>query len=292
MLWLHTALLSGILFAAVAVLSKEIMEDTSSLLFTSIYALLSTLFYTPIFLYYFSTIDTDLIISLVPFIILSGLANVFGILSFNYGIKKTDISIAMPLNRLQPVFVALLGAAVLGEVIDLFLGLGIILVTAGSYIVLLKNKNHPLEPFLNLRKDRGAQLATISAAIFAVAAVTDRFVTQSLTPEIYTFLILTVMTLSINSYLYRKNPRHFTEIKTELQSRPEIYLLTGILAAGAYYSVLSALSMAPASRVIPVLQIQIPITVIAGGALFSEDHILQKLIGSAILILGIALTAI
>lgn len=292
MLWLYTALISGLLFAAVAVLSKEIMEDTSSVLFTSIYALLSALFYTPIFLYYLSTVETGLITDLAPFIILSGLANVFGILSFNYGIKQTDISIAMPLNRLQPVFVALIGAAALGEVIDLFLGLGIILVTAGSYIVLLKDKNHLLEPFLNLKQDRGAQLATVSAAIFAVAAVTDRFVTQTLKPEVYTFLLLTVMALSINSYLYSKNSGHFTEIRTELKSRPKIYLLTGVLAAGAYYSVLSALSMAQASKVIPVLQIQIPLTVIAGGALFSEEHVIQKLVGSAILIAGIILTAI
>lgn len=292
MLWLYTALISGLLFAAVAVLSKEIMEDTSSVLFTSIYALLSALFYTPVFLYYLSTVETDLITGLAPFIILSGLANAFGILSFNYGIKQTDISIAMPLNRLQPVFVALIGVAVLGEVIDLFLGLGIILVTAGSYIVLLKDKNHPLEPFLNLKQDRGAQLAALSAAIFAVAAVTDRFVTQTLKPEVYTFLLLTVMALSINSYLYRKNKTHLTDVKTELESSPKIYLLTGILAAGAYYSVLSALSMAQASKVIPVLQIQIPLTVIAGGALFSEEHVIQKLVGSAILIAGIALTAI
>lgn len=292
MLWLYTALISGILFASVALLSKEIMQETSSITFTSIYALLSTIFYFPVFIYYLSSLDLSTLGNLAPFILLSGMANVFGILSFNYGIKKSEISVAMPLNRLQPVFVALIGAAVLGEVIDLYLGLGIILVTAGSYLVLLKDRNHMLEPFFNLREDRGAQLSMLSAAIFAVAAVTDRFVTQSLRPEIYTFLLLMVMTVSINTYLLRKNSEHFSDVKTEILTKPGIYIVTGLLSAGAYYTVLSALSMAQASKVIPVLQVQIPITVVAGGAMFSEDHVLQKLAGSAILIAGIVLTAI
>ena len=292
MLWLYAALVSGILFSAVAVLSKEIMDETSSVLFTSIYALLSSIFYLPIFLYYLSTTGISLNTGIVPLIMLSGLANVFAILGFNYSVKQTDISIAMPLNRLQPVFVALIGALVLGEVINLSLALGIVLVTIGSYFVLLKNRNHPLEPFLNLKHDRGAQMATASAAFFGVAAVTDRFVTQILRPEIYTFLLLMVMALTINTYLYSKNPKHFTKIKTELTLRPKIYLLTGLLVSGAYFSVLSALSMAQASKVIPVLQIQIPLTVIAGKTFFSEEHMVQKLIGSLILIAGIALTAI
>lgn len=292
MLWLYTALISAVLFAAVAVLSKEIMEETSSVLFTAIYALLSTIFYTPIFLYYISTVETDIIASLAPFILLSGLANVFGMLSYNYGIKETDISIVMPLNRLQPVFVALIGALVLGEVITLSLGTGIVLVTAGSYLVLLDDKDHPLEPFFNLENDRGAQLSILSAAIFAVAAVTDRFITQSLNPEVYTFLLLLVMTVAINSYMYNKNSRHFTKVKTEIMRRPEIYGITGVLSAGAYYTVLAALSMAEASKVVPILQIQIPLTVVAGGALFSEDHVIQKLLGSAILIIGIIFVAL
>jgi len=47
MLWLYVALTSAILFAAAAILSKELIQETDSVLFSSIYAFLSTLFYLP-----------------------------------------------------------------------------------------------------------------------------------------------------------------------------------------------------------------------------------------------------
>ncbi len=291
MLWFYTALIAAILFAAVAVISKEVMEDTSAVTYTSIYAVISTAFYLPVFLYYISTTHLDTLTQFAPFILLSGLANVFGILALNHGLKKTDLSIAMPLSRLQPVFVAVLGVIILHEVITLSLGSGIILVTLGSYIVLLENRTHFLEPFTNLKTDRGAQLSLASAAVFGVAAVTDRYVTQTLDPKVYTFFILLTMAIAINGYLQGRNGDHIETFRNELSSRKIVYSVAGLAGAGAYLSILTALSLAEASKVIPVLQVQIPLTIIAGGQIFGETHVLQKLLGSLILIAGIVLVA-
>ena len=289
MLWLYAALSSAILFAAVAILSKELMQETDSVLFTSIYAFLSTLFYLPVALRNSGLLDIDVLISLLPFILFSGLGGVLAMLSYNFGLKHTDISVAMPLNRLQPLFVALIGAVVLGEALTYAIAAGILLVTLGSYFVLLDNRHHPFEPFKRLRTEKGAQFAVLSAIIFALMTVNDRFLTQSIEPEIYTFLMLGIMTLTLSTYQLKSRKSYFSDVKTQLNNHPWTYMVTGLLSAGAYYSIFIALSLEDASRVVPILQIQIPITVLAGGAVFSERHIVQKLIGSLILFAGLIL---
>lgn len=288
--WILAAVFAAIFFTLTAVLSKELMDHIDSLEFTALYSLVAFIFYTPIFLYYNSIYSFDFTTFLILLIILSGIGNILGMLAYNYGLKHTSLSIAMPLNRTQPVFVAIIGFLLLNEVMNLQKILGIITVTAGSYIVLLEDPHNPLDPITNLVHDYGAQLAVVSAIIFSFTAVIDRYVNTQMQPELYTYLILGIMTAALNTYLTLKKDKNYTKhVKTELTQYTKLYTLTGILTATAYLTMYTAYSQAEASQVIPVMQLQVPLTVIAGKEIFDETHIIEKIIGSILLILGIIL---
>jgi len=288
--WVVAATISAILFTVVAVISKELMDHINAVNFTAVYSLMAFLFYTPIFFYYLLfQVEANLTLMIVVFTLLSGIGNILGMLSYNYGLKHTSLSIAMPLNRVQPIFVAIIGFIFLNEVMTLEKVAGILLVTIASYIILLENHHDPLDPITNLTHDYGAQLAIVSALFFSTTSVIDRFVTTNLSPELYTYFILAIMAISLNTYLASKKTNYSKWITNEIKNYRKMYISAGILTAFAYLTVYTAFSQAEASKVVPILQLQVPLTVILGKTMFDETHFLQKLIGAAILIIGIIL---
>lgn len=287
--WVLAATLAALLFTALAVISKELMDHIDSVAFTAIYSLVAFIFYTPVFIYYLSSTGIDAGTTILLLVGASALGNVFGMLAYNFGLGHTSLSTAMSLNRSQPVFVAFIGFVALGESMGLEKVSGILLVTFASYIILLEDHSEPLAPIIELVSDKGARLALLSAVFFSITSVIDRFVTASIPPEIYTYLILGIMMVTLNSYVYRRDENFFSELEKEISGNIKAYTASGIMTSLAYLSLYIAFSQAEASRVVPVLQLQVPLTIVAGREIFEEQHVLQKLAGSLLMIIGILL---
>lgn len=289
MLWLYTALIAALTLAIVSVTNKKMMENTSITSFTLTYSWFSALMYIPILLYYLP--QASLTISLLAWtaFLISATANVFGILSFNTALKNGAISIVVPLSKLVPVFVAIIAWIALGESLTLLNTTGILIVTAGSYIVLLKQGEHILEPFKAFLSSIGAQMAVLSALMYSFASVADRYAAQNIHPPVYGFMILLSITLALTLYTSLFNRRKLVEAKQEAVDRIWHYLGIGIVVAVGFYAIMTAYSLAEATKVVPVIQIQVLINVIAGGYLFQEDDILRKLLGSLMIIGGVVL---
>jgi len=287
--WFLAAAVSALLFTAIAVISKQIMDHIDAVRFTAIYSALAFIFYTPVFLYYVYTVDFSFTVVIIALTVLSGLGNILGMLSYNFGLSKTSISVAMPLNRVQPVIVGVIGVLILGEAMSLEKAVGIGLVTLSCYIILLEGRHNILDPVKNLLNDLGAQLALISAFIFSFISLADRYVTSQFPPEIYTFFILGIMAAGLNLYMVKIGTNYVTKACEEVANNKSLYTLVASLSAIAYLTVYIAFSQAEASRVVPVLQLQVPLTVILGREIFKEGNTLQKLVGSIILIAGVIL---
>ncbi len=291
--WFVAAFISAVLFVAAAVISKTIMRNTSPVFFTAATMLLSALFYFPVFLYHSLNYQFAGVQSLIPLITFSLFANLIGWFSYNYAIKNDPVSVVMPLNRLQPVFVVVFSILFLQEAFNFQVGLGAVMASLGGYIVLVKDSRHLMSPFENILADRGEQLAILSAAAFATAAIVDRTITTTLKPEIHTFLIIAGLAVIFNTYLYSKNgENHIHNLFNQIKTNKKAYLSVGFIQAFAMLAVMVALSLQDASKVVPVLQLQVPLTVIAGGMMFKENNIIIKLLGSAILLIGVILVSI
>jgi uncharacterized membrane protein len=139
---------------------------------------------------------------------------------------------------------------------------------------------------------KAPKYAALSALVYSFASVADRFGTQIIQPEIYTFIIYVIITSTLSVYLLTQKRELIPDIKTNFNQHRFYYIITGIGAALASYLIFFAFSQAQASRVIPVLQIQVFISVAAGYILFNEDHLREKIIGSLILVAGVILVAL
>lgn len=288
MIWFYLAIIAAIGFAATVLISKHIMQDTSSLEFATTYSILATIFYLPIFAYFltkYSILDAGLTAWIG--LSISGIANTAALIASSKAIKEGEVSTVTPLIRTQPLFAAIIGIFALGEAANISKLAGIVLVTAGGYTVLLKKKESPIEPLKHLLETIPAKLGVLAGFLYATGAVADRFALQGIQPELYNFLLLSFMGISFTGYLLGRDRKHIKNLKEGFLNEKLAYLVVGAATAIAYYSLVKALSMTEASKVVPILQAQV-LFVVGGGFLFyKEEGIYRKIAGSILLIIGV-----
>lgn len=290
--WLAATVGAAIIWSFTGIAAKELMDHSSSFSYSFLYSSLALIFYTPVFLYFLPQASFELSKWLILALIVSGAANVFGLMSYNYSIKFGELSRVIPFTKLNPVFTAIIAAIVLDETMTATKAAGVILVTVGSYVILEEKNSGWKKPFRNFIKLKAPKYAALSALVYSFASVADRFATQAIQPEIYTFFLYMVLTSALSVYLITEKRHLIPDIKSDLQEDTLYYILTGLGAALASYLIFYAFSQAQASKVVPVLQIQVFISVIAGYILFDEGNLREKAIGSLILVAGVVLVAL
>ena len=290
--WFLETAAAATIWAVISIAAKKLMENSSGLTYTYLYSLIALVFYTPAFLYFLTT-ET---VAFTPLVLLafavSGLANIFAFLFYNKSIKLGELSTVIPFTKLNPVFTGILAAVFLAETITAVNGVGIILVTLGSYVILKDDEHDILDPIRRFKASDAPKLGALSALVFSIAAIADRFATQTISPKIYTYLIYLFMTAGLTMYIAAKEKQVFTEARENFLKDKLLYSLTGLGAALASYLIFFSFSKAEASKVIPVLQLQVFISVVAGITLFDEGNVKEKAVGSVILVAGVIMTAI
>lgn len=291
MLWFYAALMASLGFAITVLVSKHIMQDISSFNFAATYSILAPLFYLPVFLYFLNQFSVEAGMMAWLAVLLSGGANTLAIIVSSKAIKHGEVSTVTPLIRLQPVFAAIIGILILGELASLEKMAGVILTTAGGYVVLLKKQESFVEPLVHLKTSIPAQLSVLTAFLYASGAVADRFATQQIQPEIYNFLLLSIMGASFALYLGFKERHKIQQIREGFSENRLAYIVVGLVTAVAYFSMVKALSIAEASKVVPVVQAQVLFVVAGGWIIFNEKGVFRKLVGSILLVSGVIFIA-
>ena len=292
MQWFIATVGAALIWSFTGIIAKELMDQDSSIVYSFLYTVLALIFYTPVFLYFLPRTEISLELLTLGIFAVSGIGNIFGIMSYNYSIKLGELSRVIPFTKLNPVFTAIIAAVVLGEQMTLTRVTGIILVTVGSYAILEEKNTGWKQPFRTFIRERGPKVAALSALIYSFTAVADKYLTQIIQPEIYNFMIYLSMATGLTTYILATRRDVIPRIIPDFRQHLYKYLATGIGAAFGSYLIFYAFSQAPASRVIPALQIQVLISVIAGVVLFDEKNLREKMIGAIILIAGITLIAI
>lgn len=94
--WLIATVAAALIWSMTGIAAKELMNHSSSLVYSFLYSSLALLFYTPVFIYFLPRLSLQLTPMLIAVIAVSGIANVFGIMSYNYSIKFGELSRVIP----------------------------------------------------------------------------------------------------------------------------------------------------------------------------------------------------
>lgn len=258
--------------------------DVTSLELSYIASVYGLLILAPMGAYSYVTSPPDVPWTVWAIVVGLGGLELIGLWMYLHALSLCDMSIASPMKRMKPTFVAVFEPIVLGIPFS-----GALLAAAastgfGGYIVLMKGRNL-LAPFKRLLEP-GPALALGTAVVYAVLSLGSRFGNTRLSPAIFGTLVFGVMAVG---YWIILRSKHQTMSARDIARKP--FALVG--AVGAFRSVMiwSAYALAAATLVSIVAQLTIILDVLVGGKLLHEGNTRQRLLG-AVMIFGGVLIAV
>lgn len=281
MTWIHYALISLFVFSGYDLLSRYLATKSDnprvfSTLYNGFIALMSPVLFLidPI-----RPANLDLIsLGLATLgVIVWGLFARFEFYAHSH-VKASTLTIVL---KLAPLLNFVLALLILREPLTLAkLGGLILIILANAVIFLSQNRR-------DIISDAGLKYAIIVAVLLAIAWLLDSINVKSW--GLATYGLISYIGGAIICGLF---PRiTLSQIKKELQLTPfwQILILSAVNLVG-YSSLLKALSLGPASNVMPIVTSTPPLVVLFGAVFLGEkDHLPRKLLATLLILSAIFL---
>ena len=224
-------------------------------------------------------------IEIVPYLLVSSLAETIYFLGLGNAYESGDLSIVYPVARSSPVFVTIAAALFLGETISLIGLLGILIIFIGVYVLHLKGltRDDLVAPITYLMSG-SSRYAVIAALGTTVYSITDKLGVTTVDPLLYSFWLgFSVTGMMIIVTLKR---RGLQAIRDEFSS-PFKITFAGLLMRGGYMMVLYAMSLAQVSYILALRQISVVLGALMGVVFLGESYGKVRIIGSIIIFIGV-----
>ncbi len=210
-------------------------------------------------------------------------SNAFLVKALSY----SDLSLLGPINSYKPLVGMFFGIFMLGEIPNLMGLLGIVLILGGSYFVV---ENNSLSKFGGRIKifllDKGIQYRFAALFLSGVEAV---FLKKALT---YSTPLITMVVWCAAGFFVSLILLPFIKSKNDLSliqsvmSNKKLYLLLFISTAAMQYTTLLVFENMQVSYALALFQTSAIVSVFLGYKYFSEKNIINRLIGSILMVGG------
>ena len=213
-------------------------------------------------------------------LLISGILNsVVTVLYFN-SLKKSDISLSMPILTLTPVFMIFTSPFITGEIPSLKGIFGIVLIVIGAYSINIdKTKGGMLTPILALINGKGTRSMLFVAMIWSISAPLDKLGVEASSPMFWGTSVNVFMVFSIFFFILLT--------KRKLDRKALKIVWPGFFAALTIITQMSAIKLTIVPYVIAIKRTSILFSVIAGIFLFKEKGGFHRLISTAVMLAGV-----
>ena len=111
--------------------------------------------------------------------------------------------------------------------------------------------------------------------------------TLGLPPVGYYWMALVAQALFMTPLALRTKP-----VVGSLRAHPWVISLIGVLAPMSYMLALTAIQLSSVSLVAPAREVSVVLVALGGALFFGEKHVVQRVIGSVVVVSGVALLAV
>lgn len=289
-MWFYTALLTSVVLAIAAIVSKKLVESVSASVLTWATLVLAT----PIILI-FTFREGIPQLNYLFFLGVTG-SVLFYIVSQVVGFKAmriADLSAIYPLIFLGPIFTLLIALLPPLSERPSWLATGGVFVTlAGAYILnATRSKEGILEPIKSLVRSRASLLMMLSVLTNSVVIVFDKLAINNTLPQNTTFTLFIenlMVIFGLLPLLYIRNKNFYQQIT----NNTKLFLLLGLLNAISTILAFSAVGGGNVGLVATVLKTQVLFVLLFSYITFKDKPKLETLVGSAIMIAGVVLIKI
>ncbi len=200
-------------------------------------------------------------------------------------LRISPLSLTLPFLALTPLFLILISYLIIGEKVSFRGGIGIIFLTAGSYIMNLHEMRRGIfEPFRAITKEKGSVLMIGVALIYSITSSLGKMAIEHSSPLFFGityFIAVTIIFAPIALWMGRPELKCFVSEKQ----------FKGLLFPGLFYAVMIAshmiaISLTKVAYMISVKRTSLIIGVIYGYLLFREKNIRERISGALLMFIG------
>ena len=281
-MWLLFAVGSAFFAGVTAILAKCGIRKTDSTVATAIRTIV-VLIFAWIMVFVVGSQDQlrDIGQMTLLFLILSGLATGASWLCYFRALQLGDVNKVVPIDKSSTVLTILLAFLLLGEPIGLFQGIGVVLIGAGTFLMIEKKP----DASSGAVRGKGWMLYAFGSAIFAsLTAILSKIGIQGVESNLGTAVrtgVVLVMAWAMVLVTGRAK-----EVR-QVPGREMIFIcLSGIATGASWLCYYHALQDGPASVVAPIDKLSILVTVAFSYLVFRERLTRRSGLGLVLIVAG------
>lgn len=214
-----------------------------------------------------------------PAVVASSITNSIATVFYMSAIRRSDISLVVPLTSFMILTSTIVGWLVLGEAPSAPGLFGILLVFAGAYSLKLSRGVHFMEPIKRLVRDKGCLHMLFASGIWGLNASIDKIGVQASSPVVYLFTLSILVSIFLLPFIWKRKPL----------KEPSKLLALGSMNSALLVLFLSALQVAKVGYVVSLRSTAPLFSVLMGLLFFGEKHISRRFSAAAVMLAGIVL---
>ena len=216
---------------------------------------------------------------------LGGSINVVAMMLYIKAIQFSDLSLTVPLITLTPLFLLLTSPLIVNEYPTISDIGGIGLIVLGAYCLNFRGGiQHLGSPFVSLWRDRGSRMMLFVAFLWSFSAAIDKIGVQNSSPTFWVVALFTFISVGMFPIVLLMCRHPLQDLITHWKVLAPIGIFQGI----AVLVQMQAIQLTLVARVIAIKRMSALLSVIWGGVILKESGIRDRLIGTTMMVLGVA----
>lgn len=290
-MWIVYSLLSALTNTFVTILSKKVLVKERAIEFALITSLHCAVLSLP--LLFFVDFGSLPIKPLLYGLLFSALPSAIGFYLIARSIRHLEVSIVGPLYVLNPAMVAVMAYFFLGEKTTLLQIVGIVILLVGSYILELNSTHNLLDPIKAFAKSKYLHLMLIALLLYSIGTIYDRYIFVNYEIPVFSYFVLFNIAIGfMMSLVYLVMHRSTDGITHGLKNYGAALLWISISEMLARLTMFFAVNAAYVSLATAIRRMSAIFTVIIGGEIFHESHLVRKTVATAIMVMGAILISL
>lgn len=219
-------------------------------------------------------------------VFLASLFDVGGWMFMVMSLSKTDLSVFGPLNAYKVVISMLLAIVFLGEIPTAQGFAGVLVIVAGSFLLLPPSTGAEQNRILQLLQDRGVQARFLAILLFSIGTLFLKSSLEHATPlDTLIFWSWFGLPLVLLANAFLKTERLIDNVK---KSQPHVLSMTtvGVTVFVMQYLTLVLMSQMLIAYTLALFQLGMLVQVCLGYRIFNEPHLARRLIASLVMVAG------
>ncbi len=199
-------------------------------------------------------------------------------------IKYSDLSIAVPMRALTPLFLLITSPIILGEFPGALGISGIILIVFGSYILHLKERRNGFwGPFKSLVNEKGSRYMLMVAVLFSISGNLDKVGVVHSSPFMWLFSLNFAVALVLGVALFRRP----IDVSRQMRATWPFLLSLGLCSGLGLIFQMISIEITNVPYLIAVKRTSVLMTSLLGIFIFKEKGLKERIAGVILMILGV-----